>query len=184
MGESRSLNFTPENMVIFGFKITNCKRCLPVRFWTSVGNQIHSKFPFRSFDSRVSCTGRYLIALSEQFKVMNQGLHGGFHFLPAWRSDFSIVRFDFAWNSHTQTFVVVFFRLENTWWHVVETLFDDAQRLTHLLQSAQVPVVAVAFSTDRYVEFDQIVRVVRLSFTKIPFDARTSQHYPTEIVIE
>uniref|UniRef100_A0A8W7PRP2 Uncharacterized protein n=1 Tax=Anopheles coluzzii TaxID=1518534 RepID=A0A8W7PRP2_ANOCL len=64
------------------------------------------------------------------------------------------------------------------------TLVDDAERLAHLLHSAQVAIVAVALGADRHVELDQIVRVVRLRFAQVPLDAGTAQHHAAEAVVQ
>lgn len=50
--------------------------------------------------------------------------------------------------------------------HLVEALVDDSERLTELLDTAEVPVVAVSILTDGYVKLNLVVRVVRCDFAE------------------
>lgn len=61
---------------------------------------------------------------------------------------------------------------------------DDAQRLSELLHTAEVPVVAVTVDTDGDVELDLVVRVVGLGLADIPGDTGTTQHDTGETHVE
>ena len=52
-------------------------------------NQIHSKLSFRSLNSCVGCTSRYLESLCVQFKVMDQRLHWWLKKKIEWRLNFT-----------------------------------------------------------------------------------------------
>ena len=91
-----------------------CQKCsmpkLKIKFWTESNqyniihsflnckmpksnsftwNQIHSKLSFRSLNSCVGCTGRYLESLCIQFKVMDQRLHWWLKEKIEWRLNFT-----------------------------------------------------------------------------------------------
>lgn len=43
-----------------------------------------------------------------------------------------------------------------------------------------IPVIAIAFSSNRHVEVHQVVGIVGLSLAKIPLDTGASQHHTTK----
>jgi len=57
---------------------------------------------------------------------------------------------------------------------------NDSQGLAELLHTAQVSVVAVTVDTHRHIEFDLIVRIVRLALSDIPRDTGSSKHDTSE----
>lgn len=116
----------------------------PIRLRTAVRNQINPKLSLRGFNRGVGGSRGHLIPLRKQLKVVDERLHRLFHFGPARRHELRIVRLNLPLR------------------HLVQALLDDSQRLTHFLHTTQVTVVAVAFRTDRDVEIQVFVRVVRL----------------------
>ena len=63
-----------------------------------------------------------------------------------------------------------------TSWHLVQTLFNDSQRLSHLSQSHQVPIITISVAAHRNIKVNQIVGVVGLSLPQVPLDAGTAEH--------
>lgn len=60
--------------------------------------------------------------------------------------------------------------------HLVEALVDDAERLSELLHSAEISVVAVTVGADGDVEFDLVVGIIRLALSDIPWHTGTTEH--------
>jgi hypothetical protein len=131
---------------------------------------------FGCLDGSVGSTGRNCEPLREQLKVMNQSLHGILHLTSRWRGDLGVVCPD------------------GTFRHLVQALVDYPQRLTHLLNSTQVPeqtdkskyqstltqtpsprhrspIVAISLRSDRHVKFHKVVSVVWLRLPQVPLDA-------------
>merc|ERR1719402_164300 len=132
--------------------------------FTSVGSgrtvrhQIDAKFALWCFDGCVCCARWHLITLSPKLKVMNDGFHIIFHCGAARRRKFAIVD------------------LNVTFGHLIETLVDDTDRLTHFLNTTQVAIITVSTGTNWYIKLDQIVCVVWASFSNIPLDSRSAEH--------
>ena len=61
---------------------------------------------------------------------------------------------------------------------------NDSQRLAKFFHPAEVPIVAVAVHTDRDIELDLVVCVVRLGLSNIPWHAGPSQHDAGEAEVE
>ena len=134
--------------------------------WSSVGNQVDTEFTLWCFDRGESCAWWYLVTLSPEFEVMNNGLHVVFHWstkdifcqlgfrfdfqLPSWWSELSVVDLDITLR------------------HLIETLKNDANGLAHLLHSANVAIVAITAGSDWNIKLDQIIGIVGWSFSQIP----------------
>lgn len=61
---------------------------------------------------------------------------------------------------------------------------DDAEGLAELFHAAEVTVIAVSVHADWDVEFDLVVRVVRLALAYIPRHTAASEHDAGEGVVE
>jgi hypothetical protein len=57
---------------------------------------------------------------------------------------------------------------------------DDAKRLSEFFHSAKVSVVAITIDSNRNIELDFVVSIVRLALPNIPWDTGPSQHDPGE----
>merc|ERR1719180_425935 len=132
----------------------------PVRLAASVRDKIDSKLSLRCLNGCVSGSSGYLETLGEKLEVMDEGLHGGLHLSPAWWHALGIV------GPHVSLR------------HLVQTLLDDPQALSHLQHSHQVAIVAVAVGAHRHVKVHKVVCIVWLRFPKIPFDASAAKHHP------
>jgi hypothetical protein len=53
---------------------------------------------------------------------------------------------------------------------------DNTERLPEFFHTAQVSVVAIAVDTDRDIELDLIVGIIRLALPDVPGNTRSSQH--------
>ncbi len=137
-----------------------------VRFARAIGDQVHAHLALGRLDGRVGVTGRHLVALGEQLKVVNQRLHGLLHLGTTRRHHLVIVGAHLAHG------------------HLVQALLDDAQALSHLLHADQVAIVGVAVDADGHVELDLVVGVVRLTLAQVPLDARAAQHGAAEAQVE
>ncbi|KAI6875764.1 NADH-ubiquinone oxidoreductase 49 kDa subunit [Hortaea werneckii] len=93
-------------------------------------------------------------------------LHVLLHGCTWWRSDFVVLYLD--WASR----------------HLVQALVNDTERLSELLHTAEVAVVAVAVDTDWDIELNLVVGVIRLRLADVPRHTRSTQHDTTEGVVE
>lgn len=84
--------------------------------------------------------------------MVNQSLHVLLHRRPRGRHDLIVLN------------------LYRPWRHLVQTLMNNAQRLSKLLHSAQVPIIAVAVDPNRDVKFDLVVGIVGLGLSHVPGD--------------
>ena len=67
---------------------------------------------------------------------------------------------------------------------LVDALLDDPPRLSHLRHAYQVSIVGIAVLSQRHVEFDFVVSLVRAGLTQIPIDATPAQHWTRDAVVE
>lgn len=133
--------------------------------WSSVRNQVDTEFTLWCFDRGESSAWWYLVTLSPEFEVMDNGLHVIFH----WSTRISFrfgVRRDFKLPSWWSELSVV--DLDITLGHLIETLKNDANGLAHLLHSANVTIVAITAGSDWNIKLDQIIGIVGRSFSQIP----------------
>jgi hypothetical protein len=64
--------------------------------------------------------------------------------------------------------------------HLVQALLDNAERLTELLHTAQVTVVAVTVDTNGNIELDLVVGIIRLRLADIPGNTGATEHDTSE----
>jgi hypothetical protein len=79
---------------------------------------------------------------------------------------------------------LVVLNLDRTRGHLVETLVNDAEGLTELFHTAQVPVITVAVDANRNIELYLVVCVIWLGLADIPRHTGTSEHDTGEGVID
>jgi len=137
---------------------SRCPDVNAVRALTSIADHIHAHLSLRSLDRRVGVTRGHSVSLGEQQEVVDQGLHVLLHGSTGRRGD------------------LVVLDLQRTRGHLVEALVDDPERLTELLQAAQVSVIAVAVDTDGNIELDLVVRIIWGALPHIPGDTRAPKH--------
>ena len=137
-----------------------------VRALAAVTDQEHSHLTLGGLDGRVCLTGGDGVTLGEEQEVVDKSFHVLLHGGTGRRRDLVVLHTDGAGG------------------HLVQALVNDAQRLTELLHTAEVPVVAVTVDTDGNVELDLVVRVVGLGLTDIPGDTGTTQHDTSETHVE
>ena len=58
-----------------------------------------------------------------------------------------------------------------TSWHLVQTLFNDSQRLSHLSQSHQVPVITISVAAHWYIKVHQIIGIVGSGLPDVILDS-------------
>lgn len=68
--------------------------------------------------------------------------------------------------------------------HLVKALVDDAEALSEFFHAAEIAIVAVAIHTDRHVELDSIVGVVRLALAHVPWYTAAAKHDAGEAVVK
>ena len=68
--------------------------------------------------------------------------------------------------------------------HLVQALVDNSEGLAELLHTAKVSVVAVAVDTNRDVEVNLAICVVRRALADIPWHTRASKHDTSERKVE
>src|SRR6266508_3517080 len=64
-------------------------------------------------------------------------------------------------------------------WHVLQTLFDDAQALTHLCDSHHTAVVGIAVRGSGDIEFKIFVTRIRSLLAEVPLKATSAQIWPS-----
>src|SRR5215469_6171399 len=62
--------------------------------------------------------------------------------------------------------------------HLGDCLLDDTYRLTHFLDPDEISVVGIAITSNRNIELDLVVSIVRLRSAEVPGDVGASQHGP------
>lgn len=67
--------------------------------------------------------------------------------------------------------------------HLVNALLNDAQRLSELLNTAEITVVAVSVLSYWHVKLDLVVGVVGGYLADVPRDTRASKHDAGEAVV-
>ena len=63
-------------------------------------------------------------------------------------------------------------------------LLNDAVGLLHLFHTNQIAVIHVTGFANRNIKIHLVVNIVRLLFTQVPSDARTTQHGPRKAHIQ
>lgn len=129
-----------------------------VRSVGAVADEMHRHLALWRLDSRVSLARRHCITLREKLEVVYQALHRLLHRRAWWRDNLVVVD------------------LVRSRRHLVATLPDNSDGLSHLLDTADVAVVAVAVLPDRYVKVDLVVLLVWLRLAQIPWDTGATQH--------
>merc|ERR1712025_787713 len=63
-------------------------------------------------------------------------------------------------------------------WHLIETLLNDSQTLSHFCHPLQISVIAISIGSDRNIKVNQVVGIIGSSFSNVIFDSCTSEHDP------
>lgn len=129
---------------------------------TTITDQKHSHLTLRRLDGRVGLTRGNSVTLSEEEEVVNESLHVLLHSSTGRWADLVILYTNGAGG------------------HLVQALVNDTKRLAELLHTAEVTIVAVAVHTNRYIEFDLVVSIVRLGLANIPWDTGSTEHDTSE----
>lgn len=138
----------------------------PVRTLRAVTNQEDSHLTLGGLDSRVRLTRGNGVALGEQKEVVNESFHVLLHGGTRGRGDLVILDANGAGR------------------HLVQALVDDTKGLAELLHTAEITIIAVAVDTNRDVELDLVIGVVRLGLADIPWDTGTTEHDTTETHVQ
>src|SRR5690606_15293512 len=119
-----------------------------------------AKLPLGVLDARIDLTGWHVHAFGEEFEVVDEVFHAGFHaFAAGWRH-----------------LVVVDDDRARVVAQPLHALADDAVAFTHFGNAHQIAVVAVAIDTNGNIEIEAIVHFVRLHAAQIPLNSGTAQH--------
>lgn len=138
----------------------------PVRALGTIGNNVHTHLTLRRLNGSVRLSRRYSVTLGIEQKVVNQRLHVFLHRRSGRGRDFVVL---------------------NTNWsrgHFIQALQDDAQRLTELLHSTEVTVIAVSVLADGNVELHLPICIVRVGLTDIPGHTGTTKHDAGETIVQ
>src|SRR5262249_20479679 len=118
----------------------------------SVGHEIDPELTLGRLDRCINLALGHVIAFGIQLEMMDQSFHRAFHYRALRRHHLVVLNGDRA----------------ELGGQPLATLLHDAYRLAHLLHAHEVAVVAVAVLTDRNVEFELGVALVRLRLAEIP----------------
>jgi hypothetical protein len=132
----------------------------------TVTDKEHPHLTLRSLNCGVCLARGNSITLGEEQEVVNKSLHVLLHGGTGRRHDLVVL------NAH------------GTCGHLVQALVDDAERLAELLHTAEVTIIAVTVDTDRHIELDLIISVVRLRLADIPWDTGATEHDTSETHVQ
>ena len=138
----------------------------PVRSLATITDDKDTHLALGSLDGGVGLTRRDLVTLAVEQEVVDESLHVLLHGGTRWGSNLVVLDLDWARGD------------------LVKALVNDAERLTELLHTTEVTVVAVTVLTDGYVELDLTVCVVRLGLADVPGNTRTAEHDTSKGVVE
>lgn len=133
---------------------------------TAVTDNEDTHLTLGGLNGRVCLARGNSITLGEEKEVVDESLHVLLHGRTGRRRE------------------LVVLNLNGTRRHLVQTLVDDTERLTELLHTAQVTVVAVTVDTNGDIELHIAVGVIRLRLPDIPGDTGTTEHNSSETHIE
>src|ERR1700683_1703784 len=128
----------------------------------TVGHQINAELALGRFNCGVNLTSRHLIALGVELEMVDQRLHGPFHFSPSGRRDFAVVR-------HHGPFAARRVQL-------LAALSHDLYRLAHLFHADHIAIVAVAVLADGNIEIHLLVAFVGLRLAQVPWRPGAAHH--------
>lgn len=132
----------------------------------AVANQVYTHLTLGGFDGGVCLARRHGVTLGEEQEVVDESFHVLLHSRTRGRAD------------------LVVLNLDRTSGHLVQTLVDDAKRLTELLHTAEVSVVAVTVDTDGDVKLNLVISIVGLRLADVPRDARATEHNTGETHVQ
>jgi hypothetical protein len=142
----------------------------------AIRDEVDGHFTLGCFDGAVSLARRDRVTLAEELdgtrvskhvsrpldagevylEVVNQTLHALLHHCSRWRSELVVID------------------LDNACRHLVQALRDDAERFSHLLDTAEVPVVAVAIPANWDIELD--LTEYKTGVSQVAMQKRTSAY--------
>lgn len=137
-----------------------------VRSLATVTDDVHTHLSLGSLNGRVCLARGNGVTLGVEEEVVDEGLHVLLHGGSGRRRDLVVLDTDGASG------------------HLVQALVDDSERLSELLHSAEVSVVAVTVGTDGDVELNLVVGIVRLALSDIPWHTGSSKHDTGEGEVE
>jgi hypothetical protein len=143
-----------------------CADLAAVRPLGAVGDDEDTHLTLGRLDGAVCLTRRNGVALGVEQEVVDESLHVLLHCGARRRGD------------------LVVLDLDGTSRHLVQALVDNAEGLAELLHAAEVTVVAVTVDTNRDVELDLVVGIIRLGLADVPGDTGTTEHDTGEGVVE
>ena len=143
-----------------------CADLAAVRPLGAVGDDEDTHLTLGGFNSAIGLTRGNGVTLRVEQEVVNESLHVLLHCGAGRRGD------------------LVVLDLDGTSRHLVQALVDNAKGLAELLHAAEVTVVAVTVDTNRDVELDLVVGIIRLGLADVPGDTGTTEHDTREGVVE
>merc|ERR1719328_736124 len=64
-------------------------------------------------------------------------------------------------------------------WHLIETLLNDSQTLSHFRHPLQISVIAISIGSHRNIKVNQVIGIIGSSFSNVIFDSCASEHDST-----
>src|SRR6185295_2212264 len=132
----------------------------------AVGDDVEAEFALGVLGAEVALAGADLGALGHHHELVDELLHVRQHVALVRQRDLLVVHADRPVGD------------------LVERLLEDAARLLHLLDAAEIAVVRVAGLADGNVEVVVLVAEVRALLAQIPLDARRAQTRAREAVAD
>src|SRR5262249_12151396 len=120
-------------------------------------SHVKCQFAFGRFGAYKDFTFGRTIALSKQFKVMDQGLHAAGNLPLGWGRNFGIVD------------------PERTGRQSIYSLANYFQAFFHLQHTHKVAIIDIAVCADRDIEIEPVIAGVWEGFTDVPDNAAAAQ---------
>ena len=140
----------------------------PVRSGAAVGNHVHTEFAARRFHRDIDLARRHPYSLGDDLEMVDQALHGVTHDLGDVLGGVAQpVRAEFEVGGPRELLVADHHRCTAALFESLDALFDDAQRLAHLLDPDQVPPVGVTAVIGDDIEIVCLVTTIGLRLTQV-----------------
>src|SRR5262245_19371725 len=132
----------------------------------AVGDDVEAELALGVLGAEVALGRAELRALGHHHELVDELLHVRQHFALDWQRDLAVVDADRARRD------------------LLERLLEDAARLLHLLDAAEIAVVRVARLADGHVEVVVLVAEVRALLAEVPLDAGRAETRTREAVAD
>ena len=127
---------------------------------------VKTEFAFGVLSGKIDFALWGLDALSRDDKVVDQFLHAHEDALFVGKDGFGVHEVDVAF------------------WHGVEDLLDDADRLSHFFHADEITIITIAIFTDGNIELILLIAEIWVVTAKVTIDSRSTKVWPSHAVAD